>query len=482
MRWSRYGGSGGSKEMFKRVLAWIREVFQKMLHMGETKRVLGTEAAVSAPMKEAIDLWEAMFTDKAPWLDDNVKSRGLPAAIAGEFARLVTFELESEIRGGARAAFLQESYGEVLAQLRAKTELGCAGGGLVFKPYVEQGKLCVEAVPAWRFLPTAFARGEVTGAVFVEQVTKGRRVYTRMERHERRAEGYVIRNLAFRSESTGTLGSPCSLAEVEEWAELTPEVTIRYKDGTAPEKMLFAWFRVPQENNIDVESPLGAAVFSRAAGLIEDADRQYGRAMWEYEGSELAVDASYGALQLPEDGGRARLPRGRQRLFRELNLDQGQSGDLYEVFSPRIRDESLFNGLDKILKRIEFNCSLAYGTLSDPQSVDKTAEEIRSSKQRSYAAVCELQQAMQRALEQLVWCLDFYATAYRLAPKGEYEMRFTWGDGVLQDADKEFALRKQLADSGYLRPEKLVAWYFGVTEEEAAAEYMPAAEGELRLS
>ena len=139
------------------------------------------------------------------------------------------------------------------------------------------------------------------------------------------------------------------------------------------------------------------------------------------------------------------------------------------MFSPAIRDASLFNGLDKLLKRIEFNCNLAYGTLSDPQSVDKTAEEIRSSKQRSYASVCEVQQALQGALRQLVWAMDFYATLYKLAPRGEYEVNFTWGDGILENPDAEYMRRKDMVDTGYLKPELLLQWYFRVGADEARA-------------
>ena len=123
---------------------------------------------------------------------------------------------------------------------------------------------------------------------------------------------------------------------------------------------------------------------------------------------------------------------------------------------------------------------MAYGTLSDPQSVEKTAEEIRTSKQRSYAAVCMMQSALQKALEHLVWAMDFYATMYNLAPRGEYEVSFSFGDGVLEDADKEFATRKSLVDAGYLKPEALVAWYFGTSEEEAR-KMMPGAEPALEL-
>ena len=141
--------------------------------------------------------------------------------------------------------------------------------------------------------------------------------------------------------------------------------------------------------------------------------------------------------------------------------------DLYQVFSPAIRDSSLFNGLNQMLRRIEFNCNLSYGTLSDPQNQEKTAEEIKMSKQRSYAAVCEMQKALENALKHLLWVMDYYASLYGMTPAGDYEATFTWGDGVLSDANVDFTQRKAMVDSNLLKGEKFLAWYFGVSEEEA---------------
>lgn len=464
--------------MIQKFITWIRGVFAKMLHISDAKRALKVDVAISAEMQTAIDAWALMFQDKAAWLDKNTQSLGLPAAIAGEIARLTTVELDSKVEGSARADYLQAEYQDVLDSLRTNAEIAAAGGGLVFKPYVDGEHIVVDCVPAWRFLPTTFnSRGEVTGAVFVEQVTKGKTYYTRMEHHQLDEAGYTIRNLAFMSSTAASIGIQCALSAVDEWADLEPELTIKYKDGTAPEGVLFAYFKMPFANNIDSASPLGVSVYGRAVGLIEQADKQYSRILWEYEGSELAIDASEGALKINGPNGKSAnmLPERRKRLFRELGIDQGQSGDLYEVFSPTIRDSALFNGLDKLLKRIEFNCYLSYGTLSDPQSVEKTAEEIKTSKQRSYSAVCDIQKALQKALEHLVWVMDLYATMFNLAPRGEYETSFTWGDGVMENTDIEFARRKLLADSGYLKPEKLVAWYFGISEEDAKKDYIPTA-------
>lgn len=444
-----------------------------MLHIQDAKRAVGVDIAISSEMQTAIDLWGEMFEERAEWLSKNCQSLGLPAAIAGEIARLVTVEMESVVGGSPRADFLNAEYQNLIDALRTNAEFAAAGGGVVFKPYVDSGHIAVDCVPAWRFLPTAFnSRGEVTGAVFIEQAQKGKVYYTRMEYHNMADTGYTVKNLAFRSFTQATLGTPCPLDAVDEWASLEPELTIQYKDGTVPEGVLFAYFRMPFANNIDGASPLGVSVYGRAVGLIREADKQYSRILWEYEGGELAIDASEGALKVTKDG-KSKLPRNRDRLFRELALEGGNQGDLYQVFSPAIRDTSLFNGLDKLLKRIEFNCYLSYGTLSDPQSVEKTAEEIKTSKQRSYSAVRDIQKSLEKALRHLVWVMDLYTTLYNLAPRGEYDVTFAWGDGVMENADIEFARRKMLVDSGYLKPVEFIKWYFGV-DDERAAELMPS--------
>lgn len=437
-----------------------------MMHLLQAKKELDVDMAAYDLMQQHIELWQQMFSGNAPWLDDRSKSMELPAAIAHEVARLTTVESHISL-SGVRGTYLSEQLAPFLAELCTNVEYAAAGGAMVFKPYVDGERIVIDCVPAWRFLPVSFnARREVTDAVFTEAVRRGKKLYTRLERHTLTDKGYRIVNTAYCSYNENDIGKQCALSEVDEWADIEPEVMLGYKDGTAPEQVLFAYFRIPWANHIDPGSPLGVSVFGRAESLIKQADLQYSRILWEYEGSELAVHASDYAL-MKDEKGRLVSPKREQRLFRGFNISEGNGEAFYKVFSPEIRDNPLFNGLNQLLRRIEFNCGLSYGTLSDPQNVDKTAEEIKSSKQRSYHAICSVQQALQEALEQLLRAMDFYATLYRLAPTGDYEATFTWGDGVLEDTDAEFVRRKQLVDGGYLKPEALLSWYFGTSEEEA---------------
>ena len=259
--------------ILQKIIAWVKGVIGRMLHIENAKAALKLDVAISPEMQEAIDIWTQAFLNRGPWLDDTTKSAELPSAIAGEFARLVTVEMESDITGSERAAYLAEQYGRFRKHLRETVEVACAVGGAAFKPYVDNGRIIVDVVPAWSFLPTAFnAQKEVIGAVFVEQTTIGKTIYTRMEHHTWEDSGYTIRNLAYKSDSPEALGSQCNLAEVDAWAGLEEELIIKYTDGKPLERPLFAYFRLPAANTVDPGSPLGVSVYSRAIGLIEEAD------------------------------------------------------------------------------------------------------------------------------------------------------------------------------------------------------------------
>lgn len=390
--------------------------------------------AAGRRMADAVALWSGLYRGRAPWRPRD-GGLGLPAAIACELARQTTLELESRVTGSARARFLDGQYRRALGRLRPAVELGCATGGLALKPYPDpDGGISVDFVAADRFLPTAFdPSGRLTGAVFFETAVCGGTEYLRCEAHDWQDGRYLVQNTAFRCGPGGSR-TPVALDTVPAWAGLAAQTCL---EGVP--QPLFGYFRVPFANWIEPGSPMGVSVFSRAVGLIRQADEQWERILWEYEGGELAVDASSDLFRLSDDG-QPQLPRGKERLFRihDVSLLEAR-GRFLETFSPALRDQSLFHGLDNILKRIEFSCGLAYGTLSDPQSVEKTAEEIRAGKQRSYATVSELQRSLQTALTELVGAMDLWAGIERLAPPGRYEVSFCWDDSIVTDAGAERA-------------------------------------------
>lgn len=448
--------------MFDKIRSYIRQVINRMLKRGVVEKELNVDVVTSDKMASAINLWGKMYEDNAPWLSDTVKSMNLAATIASEFARLTTLEMVSKIEGNA---YLDEQYQVVVENLRTYVEYGCAKGGIIFKPYVSNGNIEVDFTQADCFYPTAYnSRGEVTGAVFVDTKTMGDQIYTRLEYHNLTTEGYYISNRAYvirNTEGNESLGKEIPLTDVGDWAELEPEVIIQNID-----KPLFAYFKIPIANTIDNNSPLGVSVYSRAVKDIEEADKQYSRILWEYEGSELAVDASVDTLRLDKFGEPV-LPQGKERLFRVFDFSTKDEKGAFRTFSPEIRDISLFNGLNNLLKQIEFKCGLAYGTISDPQNVDKTAEEIKTSKQRSYQTVTDIQKALEKALKHLVYAMGIVGTLSGLPTKGKNDVAFKWDDSTLLDIEKERNIDRQDVAMGVMsKVEYRMKWY-GETEEEA---------------
>ncbi len=421
---------------------------------------------INDTMISYIELWSRMYENQAPWLGKTMASANLPSAISFEHSKLITLELKSEIKGSVMADFLNKVYKkDIFSVLRKYTEYGLAKGSLVIKPVPAPGGIRTQFIQAGRFFPISFdGSGRLSKCVFTEQIRKGKHIYTLLEIHTLSgANIFTIENRVFKSTNDGILGSETELSEISEWAELYPSATM-----SGISHLPFGLFCCPMANQIDCDSPLGVSVFSRATEHIREADRRYGSINWEYEATEVAVHIAQSLLKFNKEQGKHELPQGRERLYRPFEYNTGATEKpLLDVFSPQIRSKELYEGWNNQLRLIEFACSLPYGTLSDPQNVDKTAAEVIASKQRAYTFVSETQTALQNALSD--WCeaAYFWARIYNLAPDGKYEMSFQWGDSILADPNAERENdRKDLAN-GTLRPEEYRAKYRDETIEEA---------------
>lgn len=413
-----------------------------------------------------IELWSRMLQDRPPWLNKTIQSAGLPAAIAAETARLVTLELKTEVTGSPRADYLQGVYKDrILDQLRPYVELGCAKGGLIVKPYVANGQIDIQFVQADAFFPVSFdGSGRITQCVFLDMYRKGDKRYYRLEIHGLSSKGQLrISNRAFVSTNDYSLGNEIDVASVDRWTGMESETVFEGVD-----RLLFGYFRIPLANTEDNGSPLGVSVYSRAVDLIRVADKRYSQLDWEYDAKEAAVHIANSLLKFNADTQKYEYPAGKERLYREFEYNVGaQDKPLLDAYSPDIRDQSFLAGFNNQLRRIEFACNLAYGTLSDPGNVDKTAEEIRASKQRSYSFVSDCQMALQKALQDTVAAMDFYCTICQLAPEGDYEIGFVWDDSIVVDADKERQSDRQDVAMGVMQAWEYRSKWYG--EDEATA-------------
>lgn len=441
--------------MFEKIKEWFLRGIDKMLVKSTVEEALKVKTAVSDEMDKAMDLWLKIYTNNAPWISKEVPSLQLGASIAEEFARLITLEMKSEVTGSKRAEFINEEYQKVLEDLKSELGLFNAVGGGFFKPFVKGDKFYIDYIPQTDCKPLKFdSAGNITSIVFSSQIVKGEKRYTRLETHTLNGTDYIVENKVYVSEIYNTsLGRQTSLKEISEWSDLEEKTIIQ--NIKMP---LFAYYKVPLSNNIDPKSCLGLSVYHKAVDSIRKADIQASRLDYEYESAERSIYADVNALK--NENGTAK----RNKVVK--TLDTGEDG-FYKEFSPSLRDEGFIRGQNKNKQEIEFQCNLAYGTISDPSLVEKTTVEINSSKQRSYSSVSQMQHSLERALKHLVYILDVYCDLYELIPTGEYEVSSEWDDSIIVDAESEQRIIMLEVDKRLMSKKEYLMRRYGLTEEQA---------------
>lgn len=433
-----------------------------MIDASKIAAAMQVPCMISGDMAQKMQLWEDMYLGQAGWIRQRVKSIKIPATIVRELKRLSLTEFSCSIPDEPEMnAYLLKA----VTKLRRKMDYGLAMGGMLLKPYYTTSGISVDVISQNTYLPVNYTDDTCDSIICPEEVAIGKNYYTRLEYHiyDRRNQTHTIRNRCFRASYPGTIGTECSLSEVPNWSDILPEM-IFYR----VQRPLFSIFQTPDSNNIDPSSPLGISAYADASTFIRDADEHWERILWELESSERAIDASEDLFRYKD--GKPAFPKGRERMFRSYEKTDGQS--FINTFSPEVRDTAYFNAFNQMLRRIENAVGLSYGTLSEVSDVDKTAEEVRSSKQRSFSKVKDIQANLRIALEDLVYGLQYYRDVYANRTKPPAKAVFTFGDGVLEDPDVEYQRRAQMVRDKIMRPETFLAWYFDCTEEKAK-EMMP---------
>lgn len=423
---------------------------------------LRVASCVDSAMVTEIDRWAMLYANEAEWLkaSDGVYSAGIAGGIAAEIARLATLEMQST----ADAPAIDAAYQLLISNIRRPVELGVALGGVIFKPYIDAaGRLASQFIRADRFFPLSFdsSGDRMTGCVLVEQAVEKNAYYNRLEVYFLDGSGGVVYNLAYRSHTAGILGTHIELEEYAPWASYVPRATF------SGARLPFGYFKMPIANPIDPDSPLGVSIYARAAlgshCLLKEADLRYSNECWEYEATQAAVHIAESMLKMNDDGS-PQYPQRRNRLYRALQYSAGAADKpLLDSYSPEIRDASIASGYNRQLQKIEFVCGLAYGTISDPRAVEKTATEVRASKQRLYATVTDVQKALEAALE------DYAAGAALLLGAKPPVMAFTWDDSIM--VDSESLQRSKLLEfsAGLIDAVKYFMDVYGMDQDVAVA-------------
>lgn len=425
-------------------------MYRRLFPIKDIQEALNIKTAMSDEMVKAIEAWHKHYTGRAEHIDEDkgIISLRLEKSITREFANIVLNEMTVSIS----VEKLDKIYKKSVKKLNQRLQRGLATGAMIIKPL---GGDKVQYVAANAFVPVEYdSDGRLLKVIFPEYKKLGDKYYTRLEFHSLDYEkGLTITNTAYLSSSPSQLGREIPLSMVEEWANL--EERISYPMMKKP---AFGYYVNPIDNTID-GSHCGVSIFESAIEKIKKADVQFGRLDWEFESAERRLDIDETAIGGDKDKTIAKkIRRPVDKIYRPADIDE-----LFEEFSPQLRQDGFIAGLEEYKREIEFDCGLAYGDLSNPQFVEKTATEINSSKQRKYDTVTAIQENLKDCLEDLAYALAFYNS---MTTSG-YKFVCDFKDSILTDESEERKQDQQDLANGTFRPEEYRAKWRGEDLETA---------------
>ena len=432
-----------------------------------TKEVFDVNVLDNGAVESFLKTCADIYGGNPFWIDDanHIKTVNFAKTICGEAARLATLDISVKADGSARAEWLQKQLDDMCGNLRHWTEYAAGFGTIILKPNGED----VDIVTPDRFRPTETKGSKITGAVFYDSAYDGEKDkwYTRLEYHRFVGDKYVITNKCFIGNHKNDDGKPIDISATP-WSELAEEVTAQNV-----ERPLFGVFRMPNANNIDVQSPYALPIYAEAIEELRDLDVAYSRNVLEIEQSKRTVLLD--SDRLMASGGRISTQNGAALLKSKglpdfvKTIEGTGNGDIYHEINPSLNTQTRVTGIDNLLSQIGFKCGFSNGYFVFNQKTGMvTATQVEADDRRTIQLVKDIRDQLQNCVEDVVYALNKFADAYKLAPNGKCNIAYDFGD-VTYNREED-----RIRWWGYVATGQVPAWrYFvkfeGMTEDEAKA-------------
>ena len=445
---------------------------------GNIKDEFGVTGIISSEMEKKITEWMDIYRGYPDWIDqeDRIKTIKFAKSICSETARLTNLALGITFDGSRKDYMTKWCDRAVMPNLRRWVEYACASGTIVIKP----NGVGVDFVTPDRFeIINVDGNGMISGIIFEDRYQEGEKYYTKQEYHRfndakvnygdgeyKDVKYYQISNRAYVSRNLGELGRPIDLKNTK-WSTLQPDVSITTKNDIGLSGMMFGVLRMPAANDIDVNSPLGMAIFSDAREELKDLDISYSRYSEEVEDSR--------ALELI-DRRLVREPGTKVTGDKELKLPRhfipvsGEAEqEFYQALERPLRIEERVKGINAQLSYVGYKCGYSNGYfVFDQKTGMVTATQVESDDRRTIQLIKDIRDALQTCLDQVFYAQSVFADLYNLAPVGDYTANYAFGD-ITYNFEEDKMHHYNLAIKGVYPWEEYYVKFLKYSREEAQA-------------
>lgn len=440
------------------LLNWFKGVINRMFKK-DAERIFGIDTVSSAKMENAIMLWGKIVDGEPPWKnkEDDVDSINFAKFITSDTAKKICLDIDINVTGSARADYIASVIKDLKRVLRDKVEDACWAGGIMFKPNGSDGTSCIDYILPSDFLVTEKnANGDIRGCIFLDSIQKGKKYYKRLEYHRFVGDIYLISNKAFVSGGENVLGREVQLSAIDEWKDIASEVFIEKLD-----KPLFAYYKMPYNNTIDLNSPLGVSVFSNALKELKDLDVAWSRKGMEIEDSKHMTFMSPSVIQYANHH-KQKIPR----FVKGMDIDGVTDGAIHEHVATLLTEQRI-NDINSILAMISTKCGFSQGEFRlDPRTGMVTATQVEADDRETIETIKDMRDALKDTIEHLIYIINAYCSLYGYAPVGAYETSYSFGD-LTYNWEEDRARHWQYVQQGKFPLWRYYVMFEGMSEDEA---------------
>lgn len=370
---------------------------------------------------------------------EQIDNINFDAIFSNKLANYVVSDSTMNIKGeNARVDLLNKTGQSMWKKAKKIVSMGFGYGGIVLVPYVKSGKIYYNLVPQDRLTIDEMDGELITGATILAEKktitgTVNSTTYLRWTNYQIKNNNLTITQ-QFSDENGKKIPAP------DFWKDIQEVMTI-----TNVDRVPFGFIKSPV-NNRKSSDRYGVPITYGCEATILEIRQTLKQLVREYELKEafVGVDATMfnGKNGLPING-----------LFKKIDSTRD---DFFEVFDPQFRDYT--TRLQELYKRLEHEIGTSYGILSEVNTAQATATEIKRSMYDTFTICDDMRSNIEKGMEDFFYACNVLANAYNLSPMGEYNLSFEWSYGLIEDTATEWSQLIYAQNKGIVSKVELRQW------------------------
>jgi hypothetical protein len=318
--------------------------------------------------------------------------------------------------------------------------MGFGYGGVFLIPYTKNGKLYYNKVPQNRVTIDSTDGDDITGMTVLADkkvISQGLKTKTYIRLSNYRIEkDKLIMEQSFTDEE----GHPVPVPDF--WKSIPVKIVI-----SNVTKVPAGYIKSPA-NNRRSNDKYGVPIDYGTESIQKEIKECLKQLAREYDVKQSFIGADVTMFDKND-----RLPA--NGLYQKV--DSGRD-DFWEIFSPEIRETSYYVRLQELYKRLEHAIGTSSGILSDVETQNATATEIKKAMYDTFSITDDMRTSFEKGIRDFFDGCDIIANAYNLIKQGEYDIAFTWSYGLIEDPTAEYSQLLQGHNIGVVSKAEIRQW------------------------